>query len=72
MEYCYQVSGLEIPAVRFFEEHGVGLTGALPFGGPANCCRLNFGCSRETLELAINRMLAALETLHDACQADES
>ena len=43
------------------QEHGVGLTGALEFGGGANCCRLNFGCSRAALELAVGRMLAALE-----------
>jgi len=49
------------PAADFFERHGVGVNSAVPFGGTPNCVRLNFGCSRATLALAVGRMVAALE-----------
>ncbi|KAL1520845.1 hypothetical protein AB1Y20_022406 [Prymnesium parvum] len=55
-----EVPDLGVPAVEFFEQHGVGLTGAVDFGGAANCCRLNFACSRATLKLALDRMLRAM------------
>lgn len=52
-------------AAAFFLEHGVGLTGAAPFGGAPHCCRLNFGCSRATLDEGLARMAAALQALGD-------
>lgn len=53
--------GLDIshPA-RFFEDHGVGLSDGVPFGAPAGFLRLNFGCPREQLDEALNRMARAV------------
>lgn len=50
--------GLEHPH-RFFEEAGVGLSNGVDFGAPG-FLRLNFGCPRETLEIALDRMAAAI------------
>lgn len=49
--------GLADPT-RFFEEAGVGLSDGADFGAPG-WARLNFGCPRATLELALQRMSAA-------------
>ncbi len=43
----------------FFEAHGVGLSDGREFGGPG-FVRLNFGCTRATLEEALRRMGEAL------------
>ena len=51
--------GLEDP-VRFFEEGGVGLSGGEDFGLPGYV-RLNFGCPRQLLTEALQRMGAALD-----------
>jgi cystathionine beta-lyase len=52
-------TGLKDPA-RFFEDAGVGLSDGAEFGGPGYV-RLNFGCSRSTLNEALRRMHHALE-----------
>ena len=46
----------------FFEQAGVGLSDGAAFGAPG-FVRLNFGCPRATLELALNRMAAAISKL---------
>lgn len=50
--------GIDNPQ-RFFEAAGVGLSDGRDFGLPG-FVRLNFGCSRQTLEQALARMSAAL------------
>ncbi len=54
------VSGAKLsnPA-HFFEQAGVGMSPGRDFGD-ANYMRLNFGCTRSTLEEAIKRIKAAL------------
>ncbi|OEE67823.1 aspartate aminotransferase [Enterovibrio norvegicus FF-33] len=47
---------------RFFELAGVGLSPGLDFGN-RQFVRLNFGCTRKTLEEAVRRMKAAIEAL---------
>ena len=54
---------LGMDAAEFFEKHGVGLSGAVDFGGSRQCCRLNFGCTRQTLQRAVSRIATALETV---------
>lgn len=49
--------GVANPA-QFFEEAGVGLSNGADFGLPG-WVRLNFGCPRETLEAALERMRKA-------------
>jgi cystathionine beta-lyase len=49
--------------VRFFENAGVGLSGGKDFGD-SGFLRLNFGCPRAILDRALERMAAALATLH--------
>jgi len=51
-------SGLADPAA-FFEAAGVGLSDGRPFGLPG-FLRLNFGCTRATLDTALERMQRAL------------
>jgi len=46
----------------FFEQAGVGLSNGADFGAPG-FVRLNFGCPRATLELALDRMAAAISKL---------
>lgn len=48
--------------VRFFQEAGVGLYDGALFGSPG-FLRLNFACPRATLELALERMAAAVTKL---------
>lgn len=48
--------------VRFLEESGVGLSDGAYFGDPG-FVRLNFGCSRTTLEEALRRICTAMEHL---------
>lgn len=60
-------SGLPLPAgqsaAQFFEAAGVGLTPGEDFmPGATDHVRLNFGCTRATLETAIERMAAACAT----------
>jgi cystathionine beta-lyase len=50
---------LENP-VKFFEDHGVGLSDGVPFGAPKGFLRLNFGCPRPQLDEALSRMANAL------------
>lgn len=52
-------TGLTDP-VRFFEEHGVGLSDGSFFGSPG-FVRLNFGCPAAVLEKGIDRMALALK-----------
>ena len=49
---------LEKPA-QFFETHGVGLSDGTPFGDP-KYVRLNFGCSKDRLAEALERMYSGL------------
>lgn len=52
--------GLENPAAHF-EAHGVGLSDGAMFGAAKGThVRLNFGCTRATLDEALRRMKAAL------------
>lgn len=53
---------LENPA-RFFEDHGIGLSDGAPFGCPQHL-RLNFGCPRD-------RLLNALEKIASAATVNE-
>lgn len=46
----------------FFEEAGVGLSNGADFGVPG-FVRLNFGCPRATLEMALDRISAAIRNL---------
>ncbi|SDJ53557.1 cystathione beta-lyase [Ferrimonas sediminum] len=52
--------GWETPS-KVFTDYGVGLSCGTEFGAPG-FVRLNFACPRETLELALSRMLKAIET----------
>jgi cystathionine beta-lyase len=45
---------------KFFEQHGLGLNNGADFGGPG-FVRLNFGCSRSTLDEGLRRLRAAVE-----------
>jgi len=54
-----RASGLREP-VAFFEKAGVGLQDGREFAGPG-FVRLNFGCPRSLLEIALERMAHALE-----------
>jgi cystathionine beta-lyase len=54
-----RAAGLKNPAA-FFEDAGVGLQDGIEFDGPG-FVRLNFGCSRNLLEKALQRMAEALE-----------
>lgn len=47
---------------RFFEKAGVGLSDGADFGAPG-FVRLNFGCQRELLEEALDRMAKAVDLL---------
>ena len=49
--------GLTHPAAHF-EGHGIGLSDGGDFGAPG-WLRLNFGCSRTTLDDALNRFSTA-------------
>ena len=48
--------------VKFFEDHGVGLSDGIPFGAPPGFLRLNFGCPRAQLDEALQRMARAIAT----------
>lgn len=48
----------EVDAVRHFERAGVGLSDGREFGAPG-FVRLNFGCTRATLDEALRRMAQA-------------
>jgi cystathionine beta-lyase len=52
-------SGLKDP-VKFFEDAGVGLQDGIEFDGPG-FARMNFGCPRSTLEMALERMKQAMD-----------
>lgn len=56
-----RAAGLDDPA-RFFEASGVGLSDGTAFGQPG-FVRLNFGCSRATLEEALSRMQRAISRI---------
>lgn len=47
---------------QLFEQAGVGLSSGTPFGNP-QFVRLNFGCTRATLEEAVRRMRVAIDSL---------
>jgi cysteine-S-conjugate beta-lyase len=49
---------LETP-VKFFEDHGVGLSNGIDFGTPG-FLRLNFGCPRARLQEGLDRMARAV------------
>lgn len=53
------VRGLNLPdPAAHFEAHGLGLSDGREFGAPG-WLRLNFGCPRSTLDLALKRLAAA-------------
>ena len=56
----FDVSALELenPA-KFFEDHGIGLSDGIPFGSPQHL-RLNFGCPRDRLLHALEKIASAL------------
>ncbi len=54
------VSGLDLAdPVAHFESHGLGFSDGREFAGPGHM-RLNFGCTRKTLELACSRLSASV------------
>lgn len=57
----FDVSRLELPnPIKFFEDHGVGLSDGVPFDGHQHI-RLNFGCPRSRLQEGLEKMVAALK-----------
>jgi len=56
------VESLALPdPIGFFEAGGVGLSECVPFGARrGSYVRLNFGCTRDTLDEALNRMQRAI------------
>ncbi len=57
-------SGLQLPegisAAQFFEAAGAGLSPGQDFqAGATDYVRINFGCARQTLDEAIDRMARA-------------
>lgn len=57
----FDVSKLELDnPVRFFEDHGVGLSDGIPFDGHQHV-RLNFGCPQSRLIEGLEKMKAALK-----------
>ncbi|MCB1859591.1 MAG: PatB family C-S lyase [Gammaproteobacteria bacterium] len=57
------VSALPVSSpVAWFERHGVGLSGGLPFGD-GNHVRINFGCPRQQLREALSRIRSAVREL---------
>jgi cystathionine beta-lyase len=54
-----RASGLNSPT-KFFEEAGVGLQDGIEFDGPG-FARLNFGCARNLLKKALERMKVAMD-----------
>ncbi len=55
-----EVEALGLPdPVAHFEAHGLGFSDGREFGGPGYV-RLNFGCTRATLEKACDRLAAAV------------
>ena len=58
----FDVTKLELESpVKFFEDHGVGLSDGTPFGGIQHV-RLNFGCPRSRLLEGLEKMATALAT----------
>lgn len=58
----FDVTNLELDhPVKFFEDHGVGLSDGVPFDGIQHV-RLNFGCPRSRLIEGLEKMVAALKT----------
>ena len=58
----FDVTKLELDnPIKFFEDHGVGLSDGTPFGGIQHV-RLNFGCPRSRLLEGLEKMAAALAT----------
>ena len=58
----FDVTNLELDhPVKFFEDHGVGLSDGVPFDGIQHV-RLNFGCPRSRLIEGLEKMAAALKT----------
>ena len=57
----FDVSQLKIKnPTAFFEDNGVGLSDGAPFGG-AQHVRLNFGCPRSRLEVALEKIIRAVK-----------
>ena len=57
----FDVSALKLEnPVRFFEDRGIGLSDGVPFGSPQHV-RLNFGCPRNRLLGALEKMAAAIQ-----------
>lgn len=66
--YLAWIDARELPVEnpqRFFENHGVGLNDGADYGWPG-FVRLNFACSKELLQQALERMKAGIATLPDA------
>ncbi len=58
----FDVTNLELDhPVKFFEDHGVGLSDGVPFDGIQHV-RLNFGCPRSRLIEGLEKMATALKT----------
>jgi cystathionine beta-lyase len=58
----FDVTNLELDhPIKFFEDHGVGLSDGVPFDGIQHV-RLNFGCPRSRLIEGLEKMAAALKT----------
>lgn len=56
------ISALRLPqAHAFFEQHGLGFSDGAPFGAAPNThVRLNFGCTRATIQAALARLQRAV------------
>ncbi|UJF24851.1 PatB family C-S lyase [Suttonella sp. R2A3] len=63
--YLAWIDARELPVEhpqRFFEQAGVGLADGADYGSPG-FLRLNFGCSRELLDVALQRMAKAIASV---------
>ncbi|MGB0416209.1 MAG: MalY/PatB family protein [Coraliomargarita sp.] len=57
----FDVSRLELEnPVKFFEDHGIGLSDGVPFDG-AQHLRLNFGCPRSRLQEGLEKVAIAVK-----------
>lgn len=58
----FDISALKLPhAHAYFGQHGLGFSDGAPFGAAANThVRLNFGCTRATLQEALARLRRAV------------
>lgn len=56
----FRAYDLENP-VKYFEEHGIGLSNGMDFGAPKGFLRFNFGCSTQRVQEGLDLICKALE-----------